>query len=126
MDQRSRARSSRTQSRVSAGKRAVALTDQLLTFARQQELSPVLVDMNEVIDGLSSILHQLLPTRIRLDLALSEEPVIVFVDPSRLEQVVVNLVVNSRDAIGGPGTVTVTTATRGPSALSHDLMDGYR
>ena len=106
---------------ASASDRAEALTGQLLAFARQQDLSPTLIDLNEVIERLSSLLRQLMPEDIHLHIALAPEPVIVFVDRSQLEQVVVNLVVNSRDAIEGSGKVTVSTSTEDPTTLAHEV-----
>ena len=110
---------------ATASKKAEALTGQLLAFARQQDLSPGLIDMNEVIDGLSAILHQLMPPKIRLHLALSEEPVVVFVDRTQLEQVMINLAVNCRDAINGSGTVTVTVTAHDPGTVAHDIQGPF-
>ena len=84
---------------ASASERAVALTRQLLVFSREQELSPTVIDLNDVVTGLAPVLGQLVPAGIELRLALSSRPVPVFVDRSQLEQVLLNLVVNSRDAI---------------------------
>ena len=100
---------------VSTSERAEALTSQLLAFSRQQELSPGSSDLNEVIEGFSSLLRQLMTRDVKLDLQLAPEPVFVFVDASQLEQVVVNLVVNSRDAIDGAGTVTLRTTSEDPT-----------
>ena len=105
----------------SASQRAEALTRQLLVFAREQDLSPVVVDLNDVVEGLSSVLRQLMPTGIDLRLALSPKPVPVFVDPSQLDQVLLNLVVNSRDAIVANGTITVSTETNEPAGVVHDV-----
>ena len=106
---------------TTANKKAEALTRQLLAFARQQDLSPSMIDANDVVSGLSSLLYQLMPSEIELYVALAPEAVIVFVDRSKLEQVVLNLVVNSRDAIQGTGSITVTTAVEDPSGITHDL-----
>ncbi len=94
-----------------ATNKAEALTNQLLAFARQQDLCPSLTNVNEVVDSLASLLHQLMPHDVRLRLELSPDPVIVFVDHSQLEQVVLNLVVNSRDAITTKGSITISTGT---------------
>lgn len=110
---------------ATASEKAEALTRQLLAFARQQDLSPALIDMNEVVDGLSSILHQLMSSEIQLHLELSEEPVVVFADRSQLEQVVINLVVNSRDSIDERGTVTITTTSHDPSPVAHDVQGPF-
>lgn len=106
---------------ATANQKAEALTRQLLAFARQQELSPALIDANDVVNGLSSLLFQLMPPDIELRLVLAPDPVIVFVDRSQLEQVVLNLVVNSRDAIQGKGSITVGTAVENPTGNSQDL-----
>lgn len=105
----------------SASRKAEALTRQLLVFAREQDLSPVVVDLNDVVEGLSSLLWQLMPGGIDLRLALSPRPVPVFVDRSKLEQVLMNLVVNSRDAIVANGSITVTTRPDAPPGVAHDV-----
>jgi PAS domain S-box-containing protein len=106
---------------ASASERAAALTRQLLVFAREQELSPTIIDLNDVVGGLTPLLRQLMPAGIELRLAPSPQPVCVFVDRSQLEQVLLNLVVNSRDAIDATGTITVSTANDAPAGLVHDV-----
>jgi signal transduction histidine kinase len=105
----------------SAGDQARQLTRQLLAFAREQALSPVVVDLNQVVEGLAAVLRQLVPTRISVDIVLAPDPVWVFVDRSQLEQVVSNLVMNGRDAIEASGTITITTMRDGPVAVAHDV-----
>ena len=97
-----------------AGRKAGELTRQLTAFARPQDLAPGTVDLNEIVEGLSSLLQQLLPRDVELCFALCPEPVSVFVDRGQLEQVLVNLVVNSDDAIDGVGTITISTAAIDP------------
>jgi PAS domain S-box-containing protein len=106
-----------------AGRRAFALTQQLSAFTREQQLTPELVDLNEIVDGLSSLLQQLVPADIDLRLAFSPQPVPVVVDRSQLEQVLLNLVVNSRDAIDAPGTITVSTTSDVPPGVAHDVRN---
>ena len=105
----------------SASQKAVALTRQLLVIAREQDLSPAVIDLNNVVEGLSSVLRQLTPAGIDLHLALSPQPVPVFVDRSQLEQVLLNLVVNSRDAVGTTGSITVSTTTDEPAGVVHEV-----
>jgi PAS domain S-box-containing protein len=105
----------------SASRRAVALTRQLLVFAREQDLDPAFVDLNVVVGDLVSLLQQLVPEDIELRLALSPEPVPVFVDRSQLEQVLLNLVVNSRDAIETVGSITISTTSDEPAGVKHDV-----
>lgn len=108
-----------------ANRKALALTRRLLAFTRQEEMSPGLMDANEVIHGLSSLLYQLMPPGIQLHLSLASGEVKVFVDRSKLEQMVLNLVVNSRDAIEGSGSVTITTSVENPAGIKHGLGGSF-
>jgi PAS domain S-box-containing protein len=92
-----------------ASENAVALTRQMLVFAREQVLSPVVLELNEVVEAFSLLLRQLVPPRIDLVWSLSAAPVPVYVDRSQLEQVLLNLAVNSRDAIPTDGSITIGT-----------------
>lgn len=106
---------------VSTTDKAEALTRQLLVFSRRQELSPEVVDLNDVIDGLLPMLKQLLPVDVSLHLELSPRSVFVFADRSQLEQVVLNLVVNSRDAIQKRGSITIETSNDDLTGDAHDI-----
>jgi PAS domain S-box-containing protein len=105
----------------SASQKGVALTRQLLVFARKQSLSPTAIDLNDVVEGLSSLMRQLIPDGIDVHLALSPQPVPVFVDRSQLDRVLLNLVVNSGDAIETTGSITVTTTPDEPAGVVHDV-----
>ena len=104
-----------------AGARAAELTRQLMAFARKQALSPAPTDLNDEIQGLESLLRRLLPERIELRLTLSPDPVPVFVDRSELERVIVNLVVNSRDAIATTGSIILNTSTEPPLGVPYAI-----
>jgi signal transduction histidine kinase len=104
-----------------ASRKAVALTRKLLMVACEQPRSPALIDLNDAVDGLSGLLRQLVPPSVDFRFALSDQPVVVFADRSQVEQVIVNLVVNSRDAMNGPGTITLITATSDPGGGVHDV-----
>jgi len=104
-----------------AGTRAAELTSQLMAFARKQELSPASIDLNGVINSIYSVLRQLLPPRIALQLSLSPSPVPVFADGSQLERVIINLLVNSRDAIDDTGTITLSTMAESPLGVMHAI-----
>ncbi len=93
-----------------AGERAAALTRQLLAFGRKQLLNPKRLDVRQVILGMRSLLERLLGEDIDLKLVLSEMSGMVRVDPNQLEQVVMNLAVNGRDAMPGGGTLLIETA----------------
>jgi two-component system cell cycle sensor histidine kinase/response regulator CckA len=93
-----------------AGNRAAALTRQLLAFSRRQVLQPEVVDLNRVVQELETMLRRLIGENINLSTSLATGLGKVKVDPGQIEQVVVNLVVNARDAMPGGGTVTIRTA----------------
>lgn len=92
-----------------AADRAAALIRQLLMFSRQSSGHVEIVDVNSVIRGLASMLDRLLGERIRLVTDLSDEPATVLADYSHLEQVLMNLAVNARDAMPDGGRLTLST-----------------
>jgi PAS domain S-box-containing protein len=94
-----------------AAKRAGRLAQQLLSFARLDMLQPRLTDLNVVVVEAATLLRPLLPSRIDLNLVLSASIGPILVDRSRMEQVVVNLVLNARDAIEAEGKVAVETSS---------------
>src|SRR5262245_1009905 len=94
----------------SAGERAAALTRQLLAFSRRQMLQPQIIDINTLVRQLEKLLHRLLTEDIVLVTALAPDLQKVKVDPASIEQVLVNLAVNSRDAMPKGGQLTIETA----------------
>ncbi|MEA5113458.1 MAG: ATP-binding protein [Geobacteraceae bacterium] len=93
-----------------AGKRAAGLTSQLLAFSRRQLLQPKVVDLNEVVTDIDRILRRLIGEDI--DLVTVKEPLLgrIKADPGQLEQVIINLSVNARDAMPDGGKLTIRTA----------------
>jgi two-component system cell cycle sensor histidine kinase/response regulator CckA len=94
---------------ILAADRATALVRQLLMFSRRQPVRVEVLDLNGVITSLSALLRRLLGERVVLEPALATEGVVVRADRSHLEQVVMNLAVNARDAMPNGGTLTVRT-----------------
>jgi PAS domain S-box-containing protein len=92
-----------------AADRASTLTRQLLAFSRQQVLEPQVIDLNVLVSGVEQMLRRLLPEDISLRTSLSPTLGPVLADPGQLEQVLVNLVVNARDAMPDGGMITVET-----------------
>jgi signal transduction histidine kinase len=93
-----------------AAERATALIRQILTFSRKQPVQIQPVSLNAVVEGLGRMLRRLLGDDVELELRLAPDLGNVLADPSRLEQILTNLVVNARDAIDEDGRVTITTA----------------
>jgi two-component system, cell cycle sensor histidine kinase and response regulator CckA len=92
-----------------AGKRAAALTGQLLAFSRQQILQPTTLDINGVIENFSSMLTRLIGEDITLVASLDPELGRISADAGQIEQVLMNLVVNARDAMPQGGTIDIRT-----------------
>jgi PAS domain S-box-containing protein len=97
----------------SAARRAADLTGKLLAFGRRQMLQPVDLDLNQVVAGLGSLVRRLLGETMTLEIALEPRPVWVHADRSQLEQVVLNLATNARDAMARGGRLVVSTALVG-------------
>jgi PAS domain S-box-containing protein len=96
---------------VAAGDRATALTRQLLSFARADPAPETrALDLNTVVTDLDTLLRRALGEDITLVTHLTAQPWRIKADPGRLEQVLVNLAVNARDAMPGGGTLTIETA----------------
>ena len=93
-----------------AAARAAALTRQLLAFSRKQVLEPRVLDLNEVVQGLVPMLGRLLGEHVRLEAPLALALGRVKADPGQIEQVVMNLAINARDAMPEGGTVRVELA----------------
>jgi PAS domain S-box-containing protein len=93
-----------------AGERAVGLTRQLLAFSRKQVLQPRILDLNCVVQDLQPMLERLVGEDVEVSVALEAENAMVFADPHQLEQVIMNLAVNARDAMPGGGTLLIETA----------------
>ncbi len=96
---------------LKAATRAADLTRQLLAFSRQQVLAPSVLDLNDVITNLRKILERIVGEDVELNFRLDPTSWRVLVDRSQVEQVILNLVVNARDAMPNGGTLTISTST---------------
>lgn len=94
---------------VGAGRSAAGLTRQLLAFSRKQILEPTVLDVNELIDRTQSLLRRVIGEDIRLETSNPRAECRVYADRSQLEQVLMNLAVNARDAMPSGGKLRLTT-----------------
>ncbi|HKN85901.1 MAG TPA: response regulator [Nitrospiraceae bacterium] len=92
-------------------KRCAALTNQLLTFSRSQVLQPKIMDISRALIGMESMLRPLIGEDVILRIHAETAPAHVRVDPTQLEQIVLNLSINARDAMPNGGLLTIETAT---------------
>jgi PAS domain S-box-containing protein len=93
-----------------ASRRAAELTQQLLTFARKQIIEPRVIDLNSQIADVHRILQRLIGEDIELSSVTAAEPMIVKVDPTQMEQVLINLAINARDSMPGGGALRIETS----------------
>jgi PAS domain S-box-containing protein len=93
-----------------AGERAAVLTRQLLAFSRKQILEPEIIDLNRVVSGIDSMLRRLLGEDIEIEARLADDAGNVLADPGQIEQVIMNLAVNARDAMPRGGKLVLETA----------------
>ena len=89
--------------------RAAALTRRLLSFARSEPLLPERVDSKELIGGMSDLLDRTLGERVRVEVDMASDTWPIYVDPHQLENAIVNLAVNARDAMDGQGLMRIAT-----------------
>ena len=92
-----------------AAERSAELTRQLLAFARKQIIVPMVIDLNETVEGTIKMLRQLIGEDVDLAWLPGESPVLVKVDPAHIDQILANLCINARDAIADVGKVTIET-----------------
>jgi signal transduction histidine kinase/ActR/RegA family two-component response regulator len=109
------------QNAMEGATRAAALTRRLLSFARSEPLLPERVDSKDLIGGMSDLLDRTIGERIRIDVDLARDTWPTYVDPHQLENAIVNLAVNARDAMDGQGTMCI--ATRNVKIAANEVGD---
>lgn len=99
----------RAENIMNSAQRAATLTGELLAFSRKQMVQPEVMSLNQVLQGISEMLHRLVGENIEVRVALCEQPWMVEIDKSQFERVIMNLAVNARDAMSEGGVITVET-----------------
>jgi PAS domain S-box-containing protein len=94
---------------LSSSERAASLVTRLLAFSRKQIINPKPVDVNQVIKGLETLLVRLIGEDVELKTSLADRDLIVMADPNQMEQVLMNLATNARDAMPKGGSITIWT-----------------
>lgn len=92
-----------------AGDRAATLTRQLLAFSRKQLLNPEVINLNQLIQNLEKMLHRLIGEHIKFKTIYEENPGMIRADPGQIEQIIMNLVLNARDAMPDGGKLILET-----------------
>ncbi len=112
---------------IKSAESATQLTRQILVFSRKQVVQPQLVEMSELVNGISTLIDRMLGDTIRLSLQIAPPPSVVLIDRSQFEQVIVNLAANARDAMPDGGqfrlSTTVVSLDREEAALV-GIQDG--
>ena len=110
-----------------AAKRAAALTHRLLAFSRRQTLDPKPTDVNRLVAGMEELIRRTIGPQITLEVVAAGGLWSVLIDPSQLENALLNLCINARDAMPDGGRITIETANRwldGAAARARDLEPG--
>jgi PAS domain S-box-containing protein len=103
---------------LTAGRSAASLTRRLLAFSRKQRVSPQLVDLNALVRALEGLLQRLVRENVMLVTTLGHGVPAVMIDPGQVEQVLINLVINARDAMPQGGQLTIGTSVASASSRS--------
>ena len=103
-----------------AAHRAATLTRQLLAFSRRQILRPEVIDLNDVVRKITDLLRRLIGEDVQLATKLDAAPADVLADPGQVEQILLNLAINARDAMPDGGTLTLRTGRLDVPASGHE------
>lgn len=107
---------------IKASKRAAALTKALLAFSRKQTVTLAVIDLSEALKGFEELLRRLIREDIELKISCTEKPLPVMADRGQIEQVLMNLVANARDAMPHGGKICIETS---PVSLDHTFVESH-
>jgi len=111
------------ESSLNAVERGSQLTKKLLAFARKQVFSPEIYDLNLIIQDMYEMIERVLGKQIKVDLKISELPLPILIDKNELENVILNLAINARDAMNNTGVLTIRTRyVENPKLVKEDIQ----
>ncbi len=107
---------------ITSADRATKLIQQLLAFSRRQVIKPVPVNINAIIEAMDALLYRVVGENVKYETFFEDDIGTIEIDPALLEQIIMNLVINARDAMPDGGTLTIETFN---TELSSDYMETY-
>jgi signal transduction histidine kinase len=103
--------------------KSISLIDRLLTFSRCKKLSPELVEINELLEGLYEVIGFATDEKVKIELALTDKPLYTYIDPGQLETSIINLCINSSNAIQEKGVIKISTKVNAADKLTIRVED---
>jgi len=103
--------------------KSISLIDRLLTFSRCKKLAPELVEINELLEGLYEVIGFATDEKVKLALALTDKPLYTYIDPGQLETSIINLCINSSNAIQDKGLIKISTEVNAADRLTIRVED---
>ena len=103
--------------------RAADLTRRMLLFSRREVMQPARVDLNDVVTQLAKMLRRLIGENVRVTLDVHQRPLPIYADAGMIEQVLMNLAINARDAMTGGGTLSIETSESTERAATADISE---
>lgn len=103
--------------------KSISLIDRLLTFSRCKKLAPELVEINELLEGLYEVIGFATDEKVKIELALTDKPLYTYIDPGQLETSIINLCINSSNAIQEKGFIKISTEVNAADKLTIRVED---
>jgi len=103
--------------------KSISLIDRLLTFSRCKKLAPELVEINELLEGLYEVIGFATGNNVKVELMLTDKPLYTYIDPGQLEASIINLCINSSNAIQSNGVIKISTEVNAADTLTIRVAD---
>ncbi|WP_438466813.1 sensor histidine kinase [Marinomonas sp. PE14-40] len=103
--------------------KSISLIDRLLTFSRCKKLAPELVEINDLLEGLYEVICFATDEKVKVELVLTDKPLYTYIDPGQLETSIINLCINSSNAIQDEGVITISSKVNAADKLTISVED---